>query len=864
MSGCHRELIDQPLLDQYELTKDNIYYKSEARPLQYYRDHATSIAHPTECHITDSEVKEGQEPRTLSNRRNDEVWNLTLQQAVELALTNNEVVRDDLQFLSSNNSVLANPRGTPSAFDPAIQETGVLFGNRGVVAALSDFDTRLSTRMTWGRSEVIQNSGFLNLNQGDELTDETGAFSTRLEKTLANSGTISFQQDWNYSLNNVPAFSKVFPSVFSGFLQAEYRQPLGAGAGVEFTRIAGPITNTLTGVSGVSQGVVISRINNDIALTQFESNVQSLVKGVEDLYWSLYLGYQVYQAEIDAMEDAVRNLEKVNIRIETGDLQPVAEQQAISNYLDSKIRVTGSLADIYQREVRLRRLLGLHVNDGKIIRPSDEPTIAEFVPDWHLSLAEALNRRVELRRQKWDLKSLEKQLWAARSLTKPRVDGVVNYRVNGFGDKLLGDGAGGSPSAFESLTDNNQTSWTVGIDVSLPFGFRAARAQVRNYELQLLKARKVLSTSEQEISYELANSFGELERWKTLANANIQRQENAETQIQKIQLEFESSSQTRDAGAVDLLQRAKQELRNIKIAYYESLIRYNNAITEIHFRKGTLLDHNNVHLQEGLWSPAAYDDAIRRAWERSYADDAPKLRVEPIGFVGRYGHPDPIPEIAPAHRIPTLNAPESDQDNLAPSEDLEPPPEEDGPAIQDPTPEDLPSPEAPPAKDVGDPVARPFAPERKNVTRRDTSLQRIGYTESADSSGSAGRVRLSSPKPQPKTQRSAPKKATGSPRPGQLQQSAQPQRSVQRSLQIPTQRALPPASVITPTASKPWKSVARKPAARKLTTAVVSPQAARPKPQPSPIRKAVPASASVPVPKRKTAKNVEPNWDDLN
>ena len=52
------------------------------------------------------------------------------------------------------------------------------------------------------------------------------------------------------------------------------------------------------------------------------------------------------------------------------------------------------MASIGALEVSLRRMCGLSVNDGRVIRPADEPVTAEFVPDWNVSLAEALTRRV--------------------------------------------------------------------------------------------------------------------------------------------------------------------------------------------------------------------------------------------------------------------------------------------------------------------------------------------------------------------------------------------------------------------------------------------------------------------------------------
>lgn len=744
-TGCHKELLDRPLLEQYELQKDDIYYKSDPRPLRYYNDYATGIEYPTECHLPESGVLRSYAPRTISARRNDEVWNLSLARAIELALQNNEIVRDDLQFRSLGNSLLANPQRTPSIYDPAIQETGVLFGNRGVEAALADFDTRFTTRLTLGRSEVPQNSNFLNLPAGASLTDETGQFSSRLEKNFATGGTFSLQHDVNYSLNNVPlGASKLFNSAYTSFFQAEYRRPLMAGAGSKFTRIAGPISNTLTGVSGVSQGVVISKINTDIAIADFELTIVNLVKNLEDRYWDLYLAYQVFDSEIEALNDSKRNLEEVKLKIESGQagINAVAEYQALKNFKDSELRVFGSLADIYEAEQRLRRLIGMQVNDGRIIRPSDEPTVAEFVPDWHMSLAEALARRIELRRHKWTIKSLEQQLWAARRLVKPRLDLILNYRVNGLGDSLVG----GSNEVYDSITHNDNTSWTAGLDMSMPLGFRSAHSQVQNYELRLSKARKTYAFQEMDVSHELAASFQQLDRWLYLANRNLDRQRAIEDQIDTINIENESGADRNSPEAIDLLQRANIELRDSKIAYYRSMIEYNKAITEIHFRKGTLLDHNNIHLREGLWKAAAYKDAMRRAWERSYADDAPNLRMEPMGFISRYGHPDPLPEVSPASRLPDLNStpqpympPESPADRTPPKQDNDGPVDLPTPDLKDPVPE---------PSEVDD-VARPNQP-RRNVSRRDIYLQRSSYT-TAGNAGSksaikpAGKIRMTAP-----------------------------------------------------------------------------------------------------------------------
>ena len=155
-------------------------------------------------------------------------------------------------------------------------------------------------------------------------------------------------------------------------------------------------------------------------------------------------------------------------------------------------------------------MLGLPVNDGRIIRPVDEPPIAKFVPDWYTSLTEALTRRPELRTQKWQIKSLELQLRAAKSLVHPQLNFVGSYQVNAFGNDLISQQSQISQpfsSAFASLAEADQTGWTAGFQFSMPIGFRAAWSQVRQYEIRIAKAREGLSVQEMEVAQELAVAF---------------------------------------------------------------------------------------------------------------------------------------------------------------------------------------------------------------------------------------------------------------------------------------------------------------------------------------------------------------------
>lgn len=60
-------------------------------------------------------------------------------------------------------------------------------------------------------------------------------------------------------------------------MPAYYRQPLLAGSGVDFTRVAGPIVKDSSRNVVDRRGVLIARINTDVTLADFELNVTNLV-----------------------------------------------------------------------------------------------------------------------------------------------------------------------------------------------------------------------------------------------------------------------------------------------------------------------------------------------------------------------------------------------------------------------------------------------------------------------------------------------------------------------------------------------------------------------------------------------------------
>ncbi len=627
LSGCSMSRKKRP---------DERHYVTGEKPITSYRDYATAIEYPAIENVTARAVALSGEPRNLQRRVDDEVRDVTLHELMITALSHNEIIETTALGGVGSKAVLTNPNGVASVYDSAIQDSGILFGRRGMDAALSDFDARLLSSLIFSGEDNRVNTAGLPISQNN-----VGAFNTSLTKSFATGANISVTSNWSDSWSNNP--SSQYPSAYQGVLGAQINQPLLAGSGVEFTRVSGTTSAAFGAITGVSQGVAIARINQDLSLADFEIAVRTALRDIENTYWDLYLAYRLYDTSVTAHESAFQTWREAQTKLEVGVLKKAEELQARDRLYETKASLELALNQLYQTESELRRLIGLPMNDGTVLRPSEEPTVAELRPDWQASLVDGLTNRVELRRQKWQIKSLLLQLDAARSLVRPSLNAVAGYNVLGFGNTLASqtviDPATGTPtnSAFGSMSRDDLNAWTVGMQFSMPIGLRQAHSQARNYELQVAKANAVLAAQERSIAHDITNAMQDVAATYTAAQSNLNRLETAKERVQLLEAEQEVGTLT-----LDLVLRAQASVAAAEGSYYQQVVAYNKAITNLNLATGRLLEYNNVYLQEGKWCPEAYDDALLRAQERTHACDNPHLTADPAEFVSTHpvGHVD--------------------------------------------------------------------------------------------------------------------------------------------------------------------------------------------------------------------------------
>lgn len=523
-----------------------------------------------------------------------EYEDISLESIVREASTNPTVLRD------LGATLLRTPQIVSTWHQRYLMETNPQYG---IEAALSAFDAQLSGSANFQDNDRIINNRFYG--GGTSLfTQDRHDYIAQISKRSATGAEFALRTMTDYDANNAPA--NLFGSAWQSQIEGELRQPLLQGGGLTFNRIAGP-----SATPGVYNGVLIAKVNTDMNSTEFERQLQSYVSEIENAYWDLYFAYRDLDAKQKALGEAWetwKNLEATkNSSVEK---EPLAREQYYRFQSELQDAISGKLGQRTQNyngttggtirgfngvqvaERRLRLLIGRPVNGRNLLRPSSTPECAPLVWDWQMISCEALQTRPELRNQRLLIKKRQMELLAARNFLAPRLDAVGKYRVRGLGHDLMGDGkdtiVNGVQlgSAWNELGNFNHQEWQLGMEFSMPLGFRRGHLAVQHAELQIARDMAILREQERQIIHDLSNAKAEMDRALEQREINLNRFMAAREAVQKL-------TETKSENLETLLD-AQRRLLEAQSAYHLSAVEYEIAEKNVHLEKGSLLRRYDI------------------------------------------------------------------------------------------------------------------------------------------------------------------------------------------------------------------------------------------------------------------------------
>lgn len=573
--------------------------------------------------------------KSLRDGQEIQYRDVTVGEVLQIALENSEVLRE------LGGTILRSPESIRTRYTPGLQQTDPRFGTH---AALSAFDALFRGSAMFSKNDRIYNNSFF-AGGINAYSQDLHEYKAELSKRTASGSLLVFRTISDMDDNNAPG--NLFPSAWNFYTEGEARQPLLQGGGLQYNRIAGP-----SGLPGLYNGILIARVNTDITQTDFELALRDYVSNVVNVYWDLYYAYRDLDARRRAMHAALESWRKVKAQVEAEGLPASKEAQAREQYYRFKQEVDDSLSGrllqgtqsrngstggtlrgnpgVQITERRLRLMIGLPITDGTLLRPSQDPDEAEVIYDWDILMQEALARRPELRRQQLKVKRREMELLAAKNFIIPQLDAVARYRFRGFGDKLLqhdGNQGGGTPaSALGNLATFSHQEWMMGVEFSMPIGFRQGHAAVANAELALCHERAVHREQEREIIHDLSNALSDAVRAYEACQSSLNRYIAAREML----LSLEAEEKNGLPIDIDRILDAQRRVVDAELRYHQSRAEYAIAQKNVQLERGALASENDVWVIDGIQSSATAEPT----------NDTPALIPPP--------RPAAMPPVAPA------------------------------------------------------------------------------------------------------------------------------------------------------------------------------------------------------------------------
>ena len=613
-------------------------------------------------------------PRTTDNPEAEEIWQLTLQDAIRIGLDNSEVIRvislgaqgipvggfePSPLSLGQGNGAALGGGSLATIYDPAIQETQI-------ANALSTFDTNFTTQMLWGHSVSPFNNA---ISAGTFLAgprfpiifnQDTFQFSSGVQKRTATGAQIGVTHNINYLYSNSP--TNVTPSAYTTNLQLALTQPLLGSA-----PLAGGQVGPAVGLEANRAPIIIARLSADRTVWAFKGDVMAHVRSIEQQYWSLAQGHvQLWSSETAVqLAEQILKREQNELEVGRGTTADVAEaEQKLEQF---RLDLVTKTSDVITTERQLRNLLGLPPADDRRIVPVTAPTEARLQPDWDASLAQMITFNPEIVRQQIAVRTFELNLLVARNQLLPQLSLNALYQLNGLGHTLDQSEAvltGKTIRAIDPLISTQQRAsglnslpgnyrdfqqWQVGLTLQMPLGMRAPLASVRAQQYILLQQRAYLQQVVHQATHQLARFFSEVDaNYKQFKTASRVRAAAA-TRLEAQRAFYEEGRITIDR----YLEAVSQFATGVALeAQYKTT--YNISIVALEEAKGTLLAYDNIAVAEGPHPAKAYIQA---------RDQQAAHRTLPVPGDGPY---HPMPTNGPAVADPVTPQPPSNASDGTP------------------------------------------------------------------------------------------------------------------------------------------------------------------------------------------------------
>lgn len=459
-----------------------------------------------------------------------------------------------------------------AGYQPAIDETRV-------TEAEARFDPTFFTNIQYSIDRVLAPTPD-NPSVGTESQTNFRTYSGQIgvRQDLESGGRVELRYEPRYT-RRAPDFNQLAnPGAVNPFwtsdLTLQITQPLLRDFGSDVNRAR----------------IVINRNNQKISLLDFRDALEKNVSDIEEAYWNLA------QAERE-----VRIFEELlNRTLGTGqilynrrnqDVGRVQMSQANSSIEQRRTALIRSRAQVRNLSDQLKRLMNdpdLPVAGNTLILAGDTPIEDQIQFPLEDQINTAMENRFELGQQQLRADNAAVAADVAKNNLWPQLNFVGSVGTTGLGG-----------SWTDAVQDDTwgHLEYTLGLQLEIPLGNRAARAIWKRAQLQRLQAIEQYRALVDQVSLDVKTAIREVDTSYTeIAGFRAARFAAADA-LAAVE-ERERANESLSPEFVNRKLDLQQQLAESQRAEAQAVSRYQVALSRLERAKGTLLRYNNIIMEE--------------------------------------------------------------------------------------------------------------------------------------------------------------------------------------------------------------------------------------------------------------------------
>ncbi len=287
----------------------------------------------------------------------------------------------------------------------------------------------------------------------------------------------------------------------------------------------------------------------------YDQQMLAINTSVEQAYWDLYAMERNYAVQELTRDEAKALLQEAELRAKSGLVGPNQVANAKTFLAQQELLLLDSEEQLDKQSDQFAALIGKKPDAGTTrFIPTDEPSSDYSVENADVLVDYSLNSNLDLQSAKKNVESIDIQVNSAKWKILPKLDLFGSIGGTGltgtpqdvvFGNQTFRTTRQGSfGDAITQLTKRDFPDWNIGVELTLPIGFRSNSGEKERLEAESTNAQQVYIELSRNLEEKVRSAWRELSHGKKRIEAALEGVKAAQEQVRIGMIEFHNGKST--------------------------------------------------------------------------------------------------------------------------------------------------------------------------------------------------------------------------------------------------------------------------------------------------------------------------------